>query len=246
MKKSTVFAALAVCVLSSSAWSGNYTVGVEATDYMPISKGDDGKYSGYAKELLDTFASKNGHKFTYTPLPVARLIDEFAVKKSLDFKFPDNAYWAKEVKKDAKIVYSQSAISVTEGLMVLPANKGKGLDSIKKLGTVRGFTPWPYMDQIKSKKIILSEANTPEAAINMCEAGRVDAVYGSQIVSNYIMTDMLKKPGVLVFDDKMPSTKSDFSLSSIAHPDVIKQFDEFLAKDKDTVAKLKAKYKIVE
>ena len=80
----------------------------------------------------------------------------------------------------------------------------------------------------------------------MCEAGRVDAVYGSAIVSNYIMADMLKKPGILVFDDKLPSTKSDFSLSSIAHPDVIKQFDEFLAKDKDTEAKLKAKYKIVE
>ena len=98
MKKLTVFAALTACVLSSSAWSGTYTIGVEATDYMPISKGDDGKYSGYAKELLDTFASKNGHKFTYTPLPVARLIDVFAVKKSLDLKFPDNAYWAKEVK----------------------------------------------------------------------------------------------------------------------------------------------------
>ena len=202
--------------------------------------------STHPRELLDAFASKNGHKFTYTPLPIARLIDEFAVKKSLDFKFPDNGYWAKEVKKDAKIVYSQPAVSVIEGLMVLPANKGKGVDSIKKLGTVRGFTPWPYMDQIKSNKIVVSEANTPEAVISMCEAGRIDAVYGSVIVSNYIMTDILKKPGILVFDDKLPNTKSDFSLSSIAHPDVIKQFDEFLAKDKDTVAKLKAKYKIVE
>ena len=56
------------------------------------------------------------------------------------------------------------------------------------------------MDQIKSNKIVLSEANTPEAAINMCEAGRVDAVYGSQIVSNYIMTDMLKNPSVSLKD----------------------------------------------
>ena len=35
-------------------------------------------------------------------------------------------------------------------------------------------------------------------------------------------------------------------MSTIAHPDVIKQLDEFLVKDKDLVAQLKAKYKIVE
>ena len=244
MKKLTILAALATCVLSSHAWSGSFTVGVEATDYMPIYKGEGAKYTGYARELLDGFASKNGHTFTYTPLPVARLFDEFVVKKTLDFKFPDNAYWANDIKKDIKISYSKGAISVTEGLMVLPANKGK--ESVTKIVTVRGFTPYPYLDQIKSKKIALSEANTPEAAISMGEAGRVEGVYLGVITANYLMTDVLKKPGVLVFDDKLPSTKSDFSLSSIAHAEVIKQFDEYLVKEKDAVAKLKAKYKIVE
>jgi hypothetical protein len=35
-------------------------------------------------------------------------------------------------------------------------------------------------------------------------------------------------------------------MSTLSHPEVIKQLDEFLAKEKDTVAKIKAKYKIVE
>ena len=63
---------------------------------------------------------------------------------------------------------------------------------------------------------------------------------------NYLMNEVLKKPGVLVFDDKLPSAKSEFSLSSISHPEVIKQFDEYLVNERVSVARLKAKYKIVD
>ena len=244
MKNILVISTLATFLLASPAWSDNFTVGVESTDYMPIYKGDGSNYVGYARELLDGFAAKNGHTFTYVRLPVARLFDEFAVKKTLDFKFPDNAYWAKDIKKDTKIAYSRGVVSVSEGLLVLPTNKGKG--NVSKIALVRGFTPYLYVDQIREKKIVANEVNSPEAGISMVEAGRVDAVYLSMIVVNYLMTDVLKKPGVLVFDDKLPNSKSDFSLSSIARPEVIKQFDEYLVKEKDTVDKLKAKYKIVE
>ena len=56
----------------------------------------------------------------------------------------------------------------------------------------------------------------------------------------------MRKPGTLVYDGSLPKSSNDFSLSTIAHPEVIKQMDEFLVKERDTVAKLKAKYKIVE
>ena len=244
MKKLTTPLVLVACLMSSHAFSGSFTVGVQDTDYRPIFRGDLPSYSGFAREFLDTFAAKYGHTFTYRPFPSVNLYDEFAVKKTLDFKFPDNAYWAKEIKKDAKISYSRGVVSVTEGLMVLPANKGKG--NVSRIALVRGFTPFLYMDQIRDKKIAANEVNAPDAGISMVEAGRVDGVYLSVIVANYLMTDVLKKPGVLVFDDKLPNSKSDFSLSSIARPEVIKQFDEYLVKEKDTVDKLKAKYKIVE
>ena len=41
--------------------------------------------------------------------------------------------------------------------MVLPENKGKGLGSITTIGTLLGFTPWPYQMQIKTGKMRLSE-----------------------------------------------------------------------------------------
>ena len=244
MNKMPIAAILAMCVLSSPVWSENLSVGVEASDYMPIYKGDGAGYKGYARELLDSFASKNGYSFTYVVYPVARLHTEFAVKKSLDFKYPDNAYWAREVKKDAKITYSKGTITVTEGLMVLPGRKGKG--NITSIATLRGFTPYPYLDQIKKNAIAVTEANSPESVISMGEAGRVDAVYLGVISANYLMAEVMRKPGILVFDDALPSTRSDFSLSSIEHPEVIRKFDEYLVNEKETIAKLKAKYKIVE
>lgn len=244
MKRLSLLTVLLTGICSTSAWPGSFTVGVEATDYLPISKGDAGGYSGYARELLDAFASKSGHTFTYKPMPVARLYDEFAVQKTLDFKFPDNAYWASDAKKGVTIIYSKGLVAVTEGLMVLPANRGKG--AVAKIVTIRGFTPFPYLDQISAKKITVSEANTPDAALNMVEAGRVDGAYMGQMAANYILSEVLKKPGALVFDDKLPNSKNDFSLSTIAHPDVIMQMNEFLIREQGTVAKLKAKYKIIE
>jgi hypothetical protein len=92
----------------------------------------------------------------------------------------------------------------------------------------------------------LREENTPTAAINVAAAGRADGVYLGTVVANHLMTDVIKKPGILVFDDKLPNMKMEYSLSSINHPELIKQFDDYLVKEKDTVAKLKAKYHIVE
>ncbi len=244
MKSPMVAAVLAACFLSSPAWSENFTVGVEEADYLPIYKGDSSNYVGYARELLDTFAGMNGHVFIYKAFPVARLHREFALRKALDFKYPDNPYWSSDLKENTRIFYSKGTVTVVEGLMVLPANKGKG--KVSSIATIRGFTPYPYLDRIKNKEIVVTEANSPEAAINMGEAGRVDAVYIGTIPATYIMREFLKKPGVLVFDDKLPSTRSDFSFSSIAHPEIIKQFDDFLVKERDTVARLKTKYKIVE
>jgi ABC-type amino acid transport substrate-binding protein len=244
MKRWTLLSTLIAGILSTSVWAGNFTVGVEGTDYMPIAKGDGAAYSGYAKDLLDAFAAKSGHTFTYKPMPVARLWDEFLVQKSLDFKFPDNGYWNGDAKKGIKVTYSSGLVAVTEGLLVAPASKGKG--SVSKIVTLRGFTPFPYLDQIKDKKVALTEVNSADAAINMVEAGRVDGVYLGVLAGNYIMAEVMKKPGVLVYDDKLPNSKNDFSLSTISRPEVIAQMNEFLSKEKDTVAKLKAKYKITE
>lgn len=243
MKHLKYIALALLAAVSITAQAGSYTVGVEGHNYLPISSADGGNYKGYARDLLDAFAEKYGHTFTYKPMPVNRLLDEFIGAKSVDFKFPDNAYWAADAKKGVTITYSKGVVAVTEGAMVLPASKGKPVTS---LATMRGFTPFPFLDAIKSKKVTVSEANTTDAVISMVEAGRASAGYLGVLSAVYTMEEVLKKPGMLEYDSSAPHSVSDFSLATLKHIDVIKQMDEFLVKEKDTVARLKAKYKIKE
>ena len=246
MKKSHCFMLLVVGCVSVSAWAGSFVVGVESNSNLPMGDVVDNKYTGYGRDLLDAFGSKYGHTFTYKPMPVKRLWNEYLVQKSVDFRFPDNARWTSDLKKDLAISYSRGVITLTDGLMVLPAKKGQGLESIKKIAMVRGFSPFSYREQIEAKKIAVDEVNGAESAIAMVEAGRVDGAYVNIQSTTYLINEVLKKPSVVVYDDTLPHTTTERSLSSISHPEVIKQMDEFLVKEKDTVAKIKAKYKIVE
>ena len=246
MKKLHCCVLLLTGCVSVSAWAGNFIVGVESSSVLPMGDTTDNKYTGFGRDLLDAFGSKYGHTFTYQPMPGKRLWNEYLVQKSVHFRFPDNPKWANDLKKDASITYSRGVIALTDGLMVAPAKKGQGLDRIKSISMVRGFSPTAYLAQIDAKKISLNEVNDAAAAIEMVGAGRVEGAYVNVQSTTYLMNEVLKKPGLVVYDDSLPHVTTERSLSSISHPEIIKQMDEFLVKEKDTVAKIKAKYKIVE
>ena len=57
----------------------------------------------------------------------------------------------------------------------------------------------------------------PFPCLNQIKVGRIEG---------------MKKPRVLVLDEAIPKSTNDFSLSSISHPKVVKQMDEFLVKEK--------------
>jgi methyl-accepting chemotaxis protein len=225
---------------------GHFTVGVETQNYLPISNGEGAVYSGFARELFDAFADYAGYRFTYKPMPITHLFDEFLVSQRLDLKFPDNAYWAGDLKRKSKVVYSQGLVSVAEGLLVKPEHKGRDPGALSKIAITRGFTPFPYLDRIQSQQIKVSELNTPEAGLKMAESGRVDGVYMGKIVADYLLNDIKKTPGALVFDESLPNSTNDFSISTINHPEVIVKLDEFLLHQSALVANLKHKHKIVE
>ena len=88
-------------LLIGHAWAiespQTYRVGVEDVDYYPIFSAvpPDYLYRGYARDLLDLFASHERIHFTYVPLPVRRLNHEFRAGR-LDLIFPDNPRWEVE------------------------------------------------------------------------------------------------------------------------------------------------------
>ena len=218
-----------------------FTVGVEDLDYFPLYAYKDGAYKGLAREILDKFAEKKGHKFKYKPFPVIRLTSYF-VEGKVDLKFPDNAFWASDVKKGKDVKYSGPVVEYTDGVMVLPGKVNLGVEKLLKLGIVRGFTPWDYMGLLKSGAVTSKEASSLQSLIQQTLHGRVDGAYFNVQVASYYLKNELKQPGSLVFDDSLPHTTSTYTLSSIEHPGLIEEFSQFLIDEAGWVTDVTRKY----
>lgn len=245
-RKLAAAALLVFATLPTAAYAQakSFNIGVEQTEYYPIYSYRNNQWVGYSRELLDAFAAKKGYQFTYTPLPILRLFVDFLKKDELDFKFPDNPQWRTDLKGTMAITYSKPAFEGIEGSMVLPARVGKGIAAVKTLGTIRGFTPWPYQDAISAQKVFNETTDTLASLVQKTLAGRTDAMFINTAIADYHMAQELKKPGALVLDKGLPNNPVAYLLSTRKHPAIIAEFDAFLASEKALVAQLKAKYKL--
>ncbi len=227
--------------LQATAQADSYTIGVEELDYYPL-YAYDGDFKGYARDLLDAFAADSGHTFTYKAYPVARLFDVYLTTDSLDFKYPDNPYWNEDAKKGKNVVYSEPTVEYIDGVSVKPENANITVDELKTLGIIRGFTPWDYLDLIKKGTVAVDEVNDYSALLRKTMADRTKGSYSNVVVVQYQL-QKIGKPGALVFAEGLPHTKSAYHLSTIKHPEIIKEFNEWMASHSDVVNGLKEKYK---
>lgn len=235
---------LFLLLLSSlPARADNFVVGIEDLEYLPYYRTEQGVCAGFAKDLLDAFAKDSGHQMTCQPKPVKRLLSDF-LQDNIDFKFPDNKHWASADKQGKNIKYSKPVVGFTDGVMVTAANKGKGADALHSIAAPRGFTPFVFLGDIKAGKVRLSEADSLEATLLMAKAGRVDGAFVNVLVAQQHMEKMMGEPGVLVYDDGLAHDSDSYYLSSIKHPEVIEQFDTWMASHTDKVAKIKQKWGI--
>ncbi|MGG5870202.1 substrate-binding periplasmic protein [Pseudomonas peli] len=227
--------------LLSPAQAETFKIGVELQPYMPYSNVQDGQYLGYGRDLLDAFAAHQGHEFIYQPLPVRRLLSDF-LNGRVDFKYPDNPRWNADIKRNYKLHFSQAAAPAIDGVLVKPQFLGKGKERLRRLGTQRGFTPWPYLNDIKAGKILLIQANQIDSLLAMAMSDRVDGVYlNPQVVRHQLYNSA---GSGLVFDPSLAYQDDHYFLSSIKHPEVIKQFDAFLTSQAELVQTLKDRHGI--
>lgn len=237
----------ALCVtlaisFSTTVQAAQYTVGVEDLSYYPHYTIENGEYRGFARALLDTFAKDSGHTLVYKKLPINRLFAEL-IKGDIDLKYPDNAYWSQEMKAGSDVKYSSPIVEYIDGASVIPANKGKSVDSVSKLGTVRGFTAWSWKGRIDANQVSVSENNSLEGLIKQGIKGRVDAVYGNVAVIRHQLSE-LKLEGQLVFDENLPHSKSFYHMSTTTQPKLIDEFNAWLVSNADKAEALKQQYKI--
>ena len=125
-----------------------------------------------------------------------------------------------------------------------PSNLGKGKATLKKLGVVRGFTAWDYLGDIKEGDIRATEGNSLTGLVKMAESQRIDGVYFNVIVARYFLEHTEFKKNVLIFDESLPHTRSHYYLSTLSHPEIIDQFNDFLKNNIPMIETMKTKYNV--
>jgi polar amino acid transport system substrate-binding protein len=223
-----------------------YTIGVENLQYYPFSIIENREYSGFSREVLDAFAKRQGFSFKYVPLAVNPLFSQYLVERTLDFKYPDNPKWKPELRSLLTISYSAPLVVSNDVAMVLPQNVGRNIKQIKTLGTVNGFTAWPYMKEIEDKSLSVVTNGSFEGLLRDAMQNRIDAVFINIDVANAKLRDVLRQPGALVFDPGLPYGRSDFCLSTLKYPGMVEEFNAFLLNERVFIESLRKKYKIEE
>lgn len=219
-----------------------FVIGVENTAYLPAYTTENGEYKGYMRDLLDQFAHDKGYRFDYRPLPVPRLYATF-FSGQVDFKLPDAPEWQQDSRKGHDVIYSDPLAAYVDGANVLPEFKDAKPEQIRTLGTVSGFTPWGWTDAIKSNRTTLTENASFAALVQQVLAKRIDAAYASVAVVNYQL-DKLHMAGALVFNDHLPSGRGFYRLSSLNHPDVIRELNDWLRQNHAKVMQIKAAHRV--
>lgn len=234
---------LAMAGMIQQSAAETYVVGVENIEYLPQYTYKDGEYGGFARALLDAFARDRGHVFEYRALPVTRLFAEF-INLDIDLKYPDNEKWSAEQKAQASVVYSNPVVAYIDGVNVLPDRLGKGAGAVQVLGAVRGFTPWDWLGPVKSGAVKLQENNSFIALLETALRGRVDGAYGNIAVVAHALDTELKQPGALVFDPGLAHTRGYYHLSTIKHPRLVAEFNDWMVSHAAAVTALKAKFAV--
>jgi len=219
------------------------SIGVEETSYLPHYQFADGVYKGFAGDLLAKFAEDRRYRLDYRPMPVIRLFAAL-VDGAIDLKYPDNPLWSSSVKSGRDIRYSDPVAAYIDGVSVLPANLGRGPDSIQTLGMVLGFTAYEWSDRITAKKVTLQETRSFENLARMAQAGRVDGAYGNVAVLAHILATQTGTPGSLVFDRSLPHSAGDYQFSTLKRPTLIAEINEWMRANAAWIATLKRAHSI--
>jgi len=228
------------------SYAQEFIIGVEEVSYYPLfdfSATDTSKPS-FSRDILKEFFEQHNYSYRFIALPIKRF-NKWYEDKGIDFKFPDNARWRDDTYNKLNITFSRPVIKLMAGSYVLKSNAKYRREDIKKLGTIFGFSPTLWFDKLKSKELELIEENTPFGIIKHILHGNVDA---TNIDANVIRHNLklVEKPKAIVLNTNIYHEVFSYHLSSIEHPEIIKQFDTFIQNNPELIQQIKKKHDITE
>jgi polar amino acid transport system substrate-binding protein len=223
-----------------------FIIGVEGVSYYPLFDftASDVTRPSFAKELLSVFFDFYDYQYDFLVLPIKRF-DKWYMAQAIDFKFPDNARWRSQAKDKLDVIYSEPILQLTSGSYMLKSKQGFKRDKVKILATIFGFYPTLWVEEIAQGKLKLWEQSSPMSVVKHVLHGHADA---TNINSNVIRHNLAKlnQSQALVLNKSIKYEKYAYHLSSIKHPEVIGQFNAFVARNAGLIKDLKSKYKIID
>ena len=223
--------------------SASYIIGVEDVNYFPYFDFSS-KNPSFSKDLFDRFAKDSGHQITYLPLPIKQF-SKWLFKENIDFKFPDNQRWQEQgLGPEHTLHFSDDILLMTAGTLVMDKNKHKPQSFIVNVGTIIGFQPTLWMEQIARGEVKLIEDRSPKILVKQLVHGIVDGLDIDLAVANYHVKE-LKLDNKIVLSQKIERQVFAYKLSSLKYPEVIAQFNRWLAQNEKFVTALKSRYEIL-
>lgn len=229
-----------LAAVSAPAMARDVVVGVEAIDYSPVYGVRDGRFQGAARQILDAFAAAKGHRLTFQPLPVKRLYAELG-HGGVDLKFPDSPDWQPALRQGRSTAFSKPVIHYIDGTIVRVEDVSAGVGAIHSLGTIAGFTPFAWGEQLKSGAVELKENSSFEPLLRQVQTKRIDGAYGNVAVALNAADAIPGLAGTIAFAPKLPHVADSYRLSSVKAPELVAEFDEWLAANGKLVAEIIAR-----
>ena len=231
-----------LCVVNQ-AHADNYVIGVEDINYYPYFDFTSDKAT-FAKSLLDQFAKDNGHTISYLPLPIKQF-PKWLYEENIDFKFPDNARWQESTNvHHLNIHFSDPVVAMVAGTVVLVKNQHKEKDFYRTIGTMLGFAPTLWMNQIAQGTVSLYEDSSSKILVKYLVNGLIDGLDIDLAVAN----DGLQKLNIqqkLVISEHLPKQDFSYRLSTVKYPETIKQFNQWLVTRQKYIETLKVEFGIL-
>jgi ABC-type amino acid transport substrate-binding protein len=238
--------ATSVCAADREQARRTLTVGVEAQAFAPHYFIDgQGEYRGYARDLLDRFAAANGLQLIYKPMPVDNLLPALLAGR-IDLQYPDNANWGGSLKAGKPVSYSLPLTEIIDGVLVPPARRGRQPEDLERLAAVDGWTlpADSYGRNIQEGTLVRVSSADLNQLMKTTLRGDADGAFFNVVVATYYLDNLRARPGALVFDPALPYVRSGFSLSTVRHPEVIRQMDAFLQERAAEVTALKERHQV--
>lgn len=222
--------------------SQEFIIGVEDVAYYPLFEYKSTRDT-YSKELLNKFATSRGYKFIYLPLPIKRF-DSWLLEEKIDFKYPDNSRWYADKSLREKFTFSAPTIKLVAGTSVLKSSLNKPASEFLSIGTLLGFYPSTWIEQIKSGQVKLYEDISTKILIQQLLAKHIDGIDIEPSVIRYYLNELGESDEAVVIDKRFTYEVYDFHFSTIKHPKIIKEFNIFLNSNQAMLEEMNKKYQI--